>query len=80
MLPSVEAWFATHTWQQPSWTVDELVALKRGRTVSVVLPALNEEETVGDVVRVVRPLLGTLVDELVVMDSGSTDGTVAVAA
>jgi glucosyl-3-phosphoglycerate synthase len=80
MLPSVEAWFATHTWQQPSWTVDELVALKRGRTVSVVLPALNEEDTVGDVVAVVRPLLGTLVDELVVMDSGSTDRTVSVAA
>ncbi|MGW4211867.1 glucosyl-3-phosphoglycerate synthase [Lentzea sp. NPDC004789] len=80
MLPSVEAWFATHTWQQPSWTVDELVALKRGRTVSVVLPALNEEETVGDVVGVVRPLLGTLVDELVVMDSGSTDRTAGVAA
>ncbi|HEX8867673.1 MAG TPA: glucosyl-3-phosphoglycerate synthase [Lentzea sp.] len=80
MLPAVEAWFATHTWQQPVWTVDELVALKRGRTVSVVLPALNEEATVGDVVGVVRPLLGTLVDELVVMDSGSTDRTVAVAA
>ncbi|WP_330270955.1 glucosyl-3-phosphoglycerate synthase [Lentzea sp. NBC_00516] len=79
MLPSVEAWFASHTWQQPTWTPDELVALKRGRTVSVVLPALNEEETVGDVVSVVKPLLGTLVDELVVMDSGSTDRTVAVA-
>jgi glucosyl-3-phosphoglycerate synthase len=80
MLPAVEAWFATHTWQHPSWTVEELVALKRGRTVSVVLPALNEEETVGDVVGVVRPLLGTLVDELVVMDSGSTDRTVLAAA
>lgn len=80
MLPAVEAWFAAHTWQQPSWTVAELAALKRGRTVSVVLPALNEEATVGDVVSVVRPLLGTLVDELVVMDSGSTDRTVAVAA
>jgi glucosyl-3-phosphoglycerate synthase len=80
MLPAVETWFATHTWQQPSWTVDDLVALKRGRTVSVVLPALNEEETVGAVVGVVRPLLGTLVDELVVMDSGSTDRTVLVAA
>jgi glucosyl-3-phosphoglycerate synthase len=80
MLPAVETWFATHTWQQPSWTVDELVALKRGRTVSVVLPALNEEATVGDVVGVVRPLLGTLVDELVVMDSGSTDRTAVVAA
>ncbi|WP_329787748.1 glucosyl-3-phosphoglycerate synthase [Lentzea sp. DG1S-22] len=80
MLPSAEAWFASHTWQQPSWSADELVALKRGRTVSVVLPALNEEETVGDVVAVVRPLLGTLVDELVVVDSGSTDRTVEVAA
>ncbi|HUQ57922.1 glucosyl-3-phosphoglycerate synthase [Lentzea sp.] len=80
MLPAVEAWFSSHTWQQPSWTPAELVALKRGRTVSVVLPALNEEETVGDVVSVVRPLLGTLVDELVVMDSGSTDRTVEVAA
>ena len=79
MLPSVEAWFASHTWQQPTWTPDELIALKRGRTVSVVLPALNEEETVGDVVSVVKPLLGTLVDELVVMDSGSTDRTVEVA-
>ncbi|MEU7475693.1 glucosyl-3-phosphoglycerate synthase [Lentzea sp. NPDC042327] len=80
MLPSVEAWFGTHTWQQPPWTVNELVASKRGRTVSVVLPALDEEETVGAVVAVVRPLLGTLVDELVVVDSGSTDRTVAVAA
>ncbi|ANZ36279.1 glucosyl-3-phosphoglycerate synthase [Lentzea guizhouensis] len=80
MLPAVESWFGTHTWQQPEWTVEQLVALKRGRTVSVVLPALNEEETVGAVVAVVRPLLGTLVDELVVMDSGSTDRTVAVAA
>ncbi|TWP49250.1 glucosyl-3-phosphoglycerate synthase [Lentzea tibetensis] len=76
MLPSVERWFASHTWQQPSWSVEELVALKRGRTVSVVLPALNEEATVGDVVSVVKPFVGSLVDELVVMDSGSVDETV----
>lgn len=55
--------------------VDALVAAKNGRTVSVVLPALNEEVTVGDVVASIRPLLGGLVDELVVMDSGSTDAT-----
>ncbi|NMO02045.1 glucosyl-3-phosphoglycerate synthase [Gordonia sp. TBRC 11910] len=57
--------------------VAELVEAKDGRTVSVVLPALNEEATVGDVVASIRPLLGGLVDELVVMDSGSTDATAA---
>jgi glucosyl-3-phosphoglycerate synthase len=45
-----------------------------------VLPALDEEATVGGVVAAVRPLLGTLVDELVVVDSGSTDATAARAA
>ncbi|MEV8439772.1 glucosyl-3-phosphoglycerate synthase [Actinosynnema sp. NPDC051121] len=73
-------WFAANTWQSPQWTVDELVAAKGARTVSVVLPALDEEATVGDVVAVVRPFVGTLVDELVVMDSGSTDDTAARAA
>ncbi len=62
--------------EQPDWTIDDLVAAKDGRTVSVVLPALNEEETVADVIATIRPLLGTLVDELIVLDSGSTDATV----
>jgi glucosyl-3-phosphoglycerate synthase len=70
-----QEWFDTHTWHDPQWTVAELLKLKGSRTVSVVLPALNEEETVAEVVAAVRPLLGSLVDELVVLDSGSTDAT-----
>lgn len=69
------AWATTNTWDSPHWSVDELVAAKDGRTVSVVLPALNEENTVADVVASIMPLLGTLVDELIVLDSGSTDAT-----
>lgn len=72
-----QRWSATNTWEQPDWTIDELVAAKDGRTVSVVLPALNEEETVADVIASIRPLYGTLVDELIVLDSGSTDATAA---
>ena len=68
-------WATTNTWDTPDWSVDELIAAKRGRTVSVVLPALNEENTVADVVASIRPLVGTLVDELIVLDSGSTDAT-----
>lgn len=79
MLPAVERWFATNTVQNPRWTPAELVAAKDGRTVSVVLPALNEETTVGGVIAAVRPLTGgpaPLVDELIVLDSGSTDATI----
>ncbi|MFT4088125.1 MAG: glucosyl-3-phosphoglycerate synthase [Gordonia sp. (in: high G+C Gram-positive bacteria)] len=80
-VPSgVEAgWSHTHTWDRPTWTVDELVAAKDGRTVSVVLPALDEQDTVAGVIASIAPLLGGLVDELLVLDSGSTDDTAAVA-
>jgi hypothetical protein len=40
-------WLTDHSWNRPTWTVAELVAAKAGRTISVVLPALNEEDTVG---------------------------------
>lgn len=79
LLPQTRRWFGTATVQSVPWTVEALVAAKRGRTVSVVLPALNEEATVGAVVSELRPLVGELIDELVVMDSGSTDRTVALA-
>jgi glucosyl-3-phosphoglycerate synthase len=75
VLPVARQWFADRTWQRPEWTVADLVAAKGSRRVSVVLPALDEEETVAGVVGSVRPLVGTLVDECVVMDSGSTDRT-----
>ncbi|HEX6343469.1 glucosyl-3-phosphoglycerate synthase [Umezawaea sp.] len=78
MHADARTWFAERTWQSPSWTVEELVAAKGSRTVSVVLPALDEEATVADVIASVRPLLGSLVDELVVVDSGSADRTVEV--
>ena len=40
--------------------------------VSVVIPALNEEEPIGDVVRAIPR---AVVDEVLVVDNGSTDGT-----
>ena len=60
----------------------DLRAAKRAlrRSVSVCLPARNEEATIGAIVREVRNELvddagDGLVDEVVVIDDGSTDGT-----
>jgi glucosyl-3-phosphoglycerate synthase len=61
------------------WPAEFLAARKAelGVTVSVVIPARNEDRTVGEVVsRIARLAADTrLVDELVVIDSDSTDKT-----
>ncbi|EUA91981.1 glycosyl transferase 2 family protein [Mycobacterium ulcerans str. Harvey] len=52
-----------------------MVEAKAGRSISVVLPALDEEETIQSVIDSISPLVDGLVDELIVLDSGSTDDT-----
>ncbi|MFC3686748.1 glucosyl-3-phosphoglycerate synthase [Aquipuribacter hungaricus] len=85
-VPGLGAWYRTRTWHDVTWSAQDLVRGKEGRRVAVVLPALDEETTVGGVVRAFLPLtrrqgpgMPPLVDEVLVVDSGSTDATVAVA-
>jgi glucosyl-3-phosphoglycerate synthase len=87
MRPDARAWFELRTTSAPSVDAFDLDALltakRRGQhRVSVVLPARDEERTVGRLVgdlhdRWVRHT--PLVDELLVVDSDSTDATAAVA-
>jgi len=70
----------TYRWQD--WDLHDLVAQKNGTRVSLVVPARNEAATVGQVVgRVREALVDTveLLDEIVVIDSDSTDDTFDVA-
>ena len=87
MREDVAAWFERRTTTASDWPVDLLATVKGPTTVSVVLPALNEEPTVGRIVEIVHRSFGTaapehrrLVDELVVIDGGSTDRTAEIAA
>jgi glucosyl-3-phosphoglycerate synthase len=78
----IEGWFdhRTHHWQD--WSMTELLAAKARCRVSLVVPARNEAATVGDVVSRVREALVdsvALLDEIVVIDSDSTDDTASVA-
>jgi glucosyl-3-phosphoglycerate synthase len=80
-----QAWFDRRTSRWQDWPPERLLAAKRrlGVTVSVVIPARNEERTVAGVVSAISRSLVTrvpLVDELVVMDSDSSDATGDVAA
>lgn len=63
--------------------VNALVALKMARRVSVCIPTLNEAETIGQIVSSIHDRLMEnrgLVDEIIVIDSDSTDNTVEIAA
>lgn len=70
----------THHWDD--WSLADLVASKRGQRVSLVVPARNEASTVGNLVSKLRTTLmetSDLVDELVVIDSDSSDDTARIA-
>lgn len=84
MRAEAAAWFAERTSVSAHWAVDALLEAKsaHGETVSVVIPARNEQASVGTVVGRIRSSLMAdvqLVDELIVMDSLSTDATADVA-
>jgi nucleotide-binding universal stress UspA family protein len=77
----VDKWFAENTFHADEFAdLKYLLSLKQQQnlTISVALPALNEEETVGKVLRTIKNVLMTripLLDEIVLIDSNSADRT-----
>lgn len=83
MPTKVDEWFASRTYRGADYCAATVAEAKAGRRISLVLPARNEEGTVGVMVAAIREALVErvpLIDELVVIDSDSRDATAAVAA
>jgi glucosyl-3-phosphoglycerate synthase len=82
----VERWFGEANFHHAEFSdLRRLVALKEAQklTISLVLPTLDEEETIGPIVRrAMNEMVGRspLLDEILVIDSASTDRTREIAA
>ena len=85
MHSRAHAWYARRTWHWRDWPAEILLDGKRraDTRISVVIPARDEERTITDVVGSLRAAVVEripLVDEVLVIDSDSADGTAAAAA
>lgn len=85
-MPKIEDWIKSNTFHHSQF-FDQLELLKQkektGLSVSLCIPTLNEEATIGKEIVIFRSELMErypLVDEIAVIDSGSTDKTLEVAA
>jgi glucosyl-3-phosphoglycerate synthase len=81
----VDRWFAEQTYHADEFAdLEHLLALKHKQnlTISLAMPALNEEETIGNVIETVQNALvrdAPLLDEIILMDSNSIDRTRTIA-
>ena len=81
-----EPWLAERTFHHSQfWDIKRLVEEKerKGLSISLCLPALNEEKTIGQEIVILKAELADrypLLDEIAVVDSGSTDRTREIAA
>lgn len=77
----VEEWFEKNKFKYQSFSkIKKLVMLKRKQklTISLCIPTYNEEKTIEKVINVIKSKLMDkykLLDEIAVIDSGSTDRT-----
>lgn len=84
-MEHIDSWIQNNTFHHGNfWDLRELLKQKEktGQTISLCIPTLNEESTIGKEIVIFRSELMErypLIDEIAVIDSGSTDKTLEVA-
>jgi len=82
---NLDRWIKTNTFHHSRFSdIKRLVDLKEKKElkISLAFPTLNEENTIGKEIQVMRDELQInypLIDEIAVIDSGSTDNTLNIA-
>jgi glucosyl-3-phosphoglycerate synthase len=85
-MSKIESWLQSNTFHHGEfWDILNLVRLKeqKGLRISLCIPTLNEEKTIGKEIVIFKSELMDrypLIDEIAVVDSGSQDKTLEVAA
>jgi glucosyl-3-phosphoglycerate synthase len=84
-MNKIESWLQSNTFHHGEfWDLLKLVKAKekKGLNISLCIPTLNEEKTIGKEIIIFKSALMDrypLIDEIAVIDSGSTDKTAEVA-
>ena len=75
-------WYLNNTFHYKQFDIKKLIKVKKRKNVAISLcfPTLNEEQTIGNILKIVKKELYNpgLVDEVVVIDSNSSDSTIEI--
>ncbi|MGI9136153.1 MAG: glucosyl-3-phosphoglycerate synthase [Candidatus Nanopelagicales bacterium] len=72
---TIEPWLTSAA----DWPLSRILELKNSTRIAVVIPARDEERTIGGVVESIMDELDEIIDEVIVMDSLSHDETARIA-
>ena len=79
-LANIDQWLKYNTYNCLDYNnLFDLYCSKNKRTISLIMPALNEESTVGQIIETIISTLNKdfqLLDEFILIDGGSTDKTI----
>lgn len=79
-LNNLKYWMENNTFNSLDYSnIDLLNLMKKDRTISLVIPTLNEESTIEYIIRKIFNELNKdfqIIDELIIIDGNSTDNTI----
>ena len=79
-LDNLKEWLKNNTYDSNNFNdIENLFRKKQNKTISLVIPTLNEETTIQYIIEKIMNELNSkyqIIDELIIIDGGSTDNTI----